>query len=497
VHHVRVLLGEPFDHLPRRPPDQQRPVVRVGQGAREQQLAALVRRLRQGEVLFAEGSTAVEVVVDQRVLEDVVFGGRRHVVTVTRRPASSLAWSAVGVGDQPQLTGSLAGRLGRAGERSFVGRDGERELVAAALAADEPPFAVLVLHGPGGVGKTALLRRMCLDAEAAGVLAVAVDARTLTPSPVAFVAAIGRELGLPADEDPVPVLREAPRLLLAVDTFEQCAVLQGWLRQEFLPRLPADAVTVLAGREPPEAAWRFDPGWQDLLRVVAVRNLPPADAAALLAARGVPDSAHAELLAFAGGHPLALCLLAELVQRGEEPNLRERGTPDVVRTLLERFVDEAPSPRHRAALEVCAHARVTTESLLRGVLGDPGAGELFAWLHGRSFVEHGAEGLYPHDLARDVLDTELRWRDPDRYTDLHRRLREYLVHRMAGPDSDAARYWRDSMFLHRRNPVFAPFLSWQVESGVYADDPRPGDRPAVLAMAAVAEGDESAAIPEH
>jgi hypothetical protein len=403
----------------------------------------------------------------------------------------------VRAGDPPQLSGSLADKLGRAGERSFVGRGTERELVAAALTADEPTFAVLFLHGPGGVGKTALLRRMCADAEAAGAVAVMVDARSTTPSPGAFLGAIARELGLPADDDPIPALQEAPRLLLAVDTFEQCAVLQGWLRSEFLPRLPADAITVLAGREPPEAVWRFDPAWQDLLRIVAVRNLPPHDAAALLAARGVPEAAQAGLLAFAGGHPLALCLLAELAQRGESPELSEGDTPDVVRTLLERFVDEAPSPRHRAALEVCAHARVTTESLLRSVLDDPAAGELFAWLGGRSFVEHGAEGLYPHDLARDVLDAELRWRDPDRYADLHRRVREYLVHRMEGPDGDAARYWRDSMFLHRRNPVFAPFLSWQVESGVYGDTARPGDRPAVLAMAAAAEGSESAAIVER
>ena len=125
--------------------------------------------------------------------------------------------------EHPTPSGALAGRLGRAGERSFVGRGGERELAAAALAADEPPFAVLFLHGPGGIGKTALLRRLSLDAEAAGALAVLVDGRTLGGSPGGFTTALAARLGLPPDEDPVPVLADGPRLVLAVDTFERCS----------------------------------------------------------------------------------------------------------------------------------------------------------------------------------------------------------------------------------------------------------------------------------
>ncbi|MGY1679302.1 AAA family ATPase [Geodermatophilus sp. SYSU D01176] len=393
-----------------------------------------------------------------------------------------------------QQVGALAGRLGRAGERTFVGRAEQRELLAGALAAGQPGFAVLFLHGPGGIGKTALLRRLCRDAEAAGAATVLVDARTVPATPAGFTAAVGAQLGVPPGGDPVPALLGGPRPVLAVDTFEQCAGLQTWLRRDFLPRLPADTVTVVAGREPPEDAWRFDPLWQDALRVVALRNLAPAEARALLAARGVPEATHERVLAFTGGHPLALCLVAETgAHQGRPETLLRPGTPDVVRVLLERFVDEAPSPRHRAALEVSAHVRVTTESLLRSVLGDD-AGELFRWLRARSFVEEGTEGLYPHDLAREVLDTDLRWRDPDRYADLHRRIREYLLPRLSVPDTDRSRAWRDLMFLHRRNPDFAPFVSWETECSVYEDVLRPDDVDAVLAAAEEEEGPESRAV---
>jgi hypothetical protein len=169
----------------------------------------------------------------------------------------------------------------------------------------------------------------------------------------------------------------------------------------------------------------------------------------------------------------------------------------VVRVLLERFADEAPSSRHHAALEVSAHARVTTESLLRAVLDDPAAGELFGWLRRRSFVEEGAEGLYPHDLAREVLDAELRWRDPDRYADLHHRIREYLTSRLSVADTDRMRFWRDMMFLHRRNPAMAPFLTWEMGSTVHEAAGRPDDHRTVLAMTATAEGEASAEVLGH
>ncbi|MGY1673574.1 hypothetical protein [Geodermatophilus sp. SYSU D00710] len=391
----------------------------------------------------------------------------------------------------------LAARLGRAGSAAFVGRHAERELVAATLAGD-PGAAVVFFHGPGGIGKTALLRRVVLDAEASGVTAVVVDGRAVTPSPDGLLAALAEELGLPAGEDPVPALHDLGRLLLVVDTFERCSGLQGWLRERLLPRLPADALTVVAGREPPESAWRFDPAWQGLLRVVALRNLPPDDATGLLAARGVPPPVREEALRFAGGHPLALCLVAETASASGVPvPAAGPGGPDLLRVLLERIVDEAPSPQHRAALEVCAHARVTTESLLRAALPEAEADELFRWLWGRSFVERAADGLHPHDLARDVLDAELRWRDPDRYADLHRRIRAHLLDRHRRNPLDGARTWRDLMFLHRRNPVFAPFLTWDVEDGVYPDTPGAADRAALLAMTRTAEGDESARVLAH
>jgi hypothetical protein len=126
----------------------------------------------------------------------------------------------------------------------------------------------------------------------------------------------------------------------------------------------------------------------------------------------------------------------------------------VVRTLVERFVGDMPNLRRREALAVCAHARFTTEDLLRAAMGADDAGALLAWLRSLSFVEEGRYGLFPHDLARDVLDTDLRWRDPAGYEDLHCRVLTHIVGRIRSSQGRARRNAvTDLIYLHRRNPV--------------------------------------------
>ena len=82
---------------------------------------------------------------------------------------------------------TVADRLEGARRRGFVGRAAELELFRAALEAPEPPFSVLWIFGPGGVGKTTLLGALAAAARAAGREPVLVDMRAVEPSPPAFL----------------------------------------------------------------------------------------------------------------------------------------------------------------------------------------------------------------------------------------------------------------------------------------------------------------------
>lgn len=175
--------------------------------------------------------------------------------------------------------------------RRFTGRAAELALFQAALAAAEPPFALLYLYGPGGIGKSTLLQEYARMAAAAGRMVALLDSRNLDPSPPRFGAALGMALGLADPSDWQAALEQAQRPVLLIDTYEVLTPLDGWLREHFLPELPAGSLVVIAGRNALDAAWRSDTAWRDLTRAVPLRNLRPEESQAYLASRGSPPSA--------------------------------------------------------------------------------------------------------------------------------------------------------------------------------------------------------------
>jgi RimJ/RimL family protein N-acetyltransferase len=393
----------------------------------------------------------------------------------------------------------IADRLAVARRRLVVGRAAELALFGSALAGQEPPFALLFVHGPGGVGKTVLLGEFARLAGDAGVPVVRLDGRDLDPSPAGFLAALGRALDLPPDRSPLDALGRRPRGVLLVDTYETLGPLDAWTRETLLPALPGRHLVVLAGRDPPATGWLADAGWRDLARVVPLRNLRPEESRAYLGARGVPAAQHPAALAFTHGHPLALSLVADVSASGGDPTAVAAGQrPDVVRALLERFVERLPGERHRQALEACAHVRVTTEALLAAALDAGDAHELFGWLRRLSFVEEGPHGLFPHDLAREVLDADLRWRNPDSYLALHRRVRRFIVgHLRQARGLDRQLAFFDLLYLHRNNPIMRASTDWVTLGTAHAEPATPKDREAVLSLVRRHEGEASARIAEH
>jgi hypothetical protein len=375
----------------------------------------------------------------------------------------------------------------------FVGRTSEVELFQLALESPDPPFLLLHLHGPPGIGKTSLLDVLAGLAADAGARVVRLDGRDLVPSPSAVLQALG-VLEAPDGEGAIARLSDSGRLVVLFDTYERLSPLDDWVRTRLLPRLPATALTVVAGRTPPDSAWRADPAWRELLRVVSLRNLSPEESRQYLQACGVDPARHDPLVELAHGHPLGLSLLADVVVRGGEA-ATDPLTPDLVGTLLRRFVEIIPSGRHRRALEVCAPARVTTEALLREVLGLEDAHELFTWLRELSFVESGPEGVFPHDLARDALEADLRWRDPEGYRRVFRGVRSHINGRLqTSRGQEQQRAIADAKYLFRRLPGVGSPLDWEAWGQQYPEPARPGDREPILDLVLAWEGEASAAI---
>ena len=380
----------------------------------------------------------------------------------------------------------MADRIAAARRRGFVGRVAELELFSTLIASHDPMVAVLFVHGPAGVGKSTLLRRFGALCTETGVDVLAIDARDTPPT----VDALRHRLApLLADESP------RPRTVVLLDTYELLAESDARIREEIAPQLPADTLLIVAGQRPPSAGWRTDPGWADLIRVINLQNLSRSECHAYLSGRGVQESLHDTAVDFTHGHPLALALVGEVLK--DHGVFAPDRSADVIGELLGTLLRDAPTPAHRQALEASAQVRVVTEPLLAALLDLPDAADLFGWMRGLPFVDPGPLGLYLHDLARNVLASDLRWRHPDRWIDVHTRARLHYLARLDGADpAGHANVLMDLMYLHTDLRQFLQAPDSDTEMGLFRPA-GPGDLDEVSALVHRHEGAQSAALARY
>lgn len=361
----------------------------------------------------------------------------------------------------------------------LVGRENEVELFRSVLDHEEP--AVYFLHGPGGIGKTSLLELFAEEAQEREIPVRRLDGRTVPATEPAVLEAVAPSFG-------------SRRQIVMVDAYEQFGEVDAWFRSDVLARFPASTVVVLAGREAPDPAWHTDPAWRDLLHVVRLDNLSPKACEEYLRRSNADVNDYERIIEITHGHPLGLSLLTDLSIRGGTPESWPLG-PDLVSVLLRRFLDDVPDGAQRQALGVLALARVTTESLLRAALAVDDAHDLFEWLSGLSFVETTPHGLQPHDLARDALDADLRWRDLPGYTDAFRTIADHLVSTLQSSQGESQlQALLDAKFMHRHQRLSRVWADWDTFGRHRPEPVTSRDHDEVLAMIESWEGPESSAI---
>ncbi|WP_330352255.1 AAA family ATPase [Streptomyces chartreusis] len=371
-------------------------------------------------------------------------------------------------------------RLSRARTRAFVGRDEELGRFEKALAGDpQAPFAFYVC-GPGGIGKSTLLRCMADRARAAGRLLVELDGRFVSRDPAEFERAAG------------PFLDVAGTVLF-VDSFEHSQWLESWLWQHFLPRAADGTLVVLGGRHTPQPQWTTDPAWSGLLHVIELQPFSEEQSRSLLAAARIRPELRDRVLRFAAGNPLALSLAAAAGSAGCGSEAIWAPSADVLRTLLAGLIGDVPSAAHRRALEVVAQAHSTSEELLTAVLPEEDAHLLFSWLRDLPFMESTHRGLHPHDAARETLAADLRWRAPHAFASMRQRLaEEYLRLLREAPEERVWTVTDDLFHLFREREILARLRTWSREDEVHDRPLHPDDLDAVLRMAEETEGPASA-----
>jgi hypothetical protein len=311
------------------------------------------------------------------------------------------------------MPATLAERLAWRDEQHFVGREPELEFFDS-LMVEEPSHQVVLVHGPGGIGKSTLLREVARRAEKRGYRPTLVEGRELAPVPGEIENALG---------DATTV--ELP--LIMFDTYERMSAASGYLRQRLLPSLPARSLVILAGRKPPESEW-FQGGWEQVACELELQPLNADEARRLCAARGLRDERRCDdLIAWAEGSPLALSLAASsAVAGGADWPVDD---PNVVRSIIRRLTQTELDGGNLDVAAVAALARCVNARMLHDVLPGVDPEEAEAWLRSRSFAEPLRDGVTLHDLVRRAIRADLRRRDPEHERELRRRIADHLYAR--------------------------------------------------------------------
>ncbi|MGK2936531.1 MAG: AAA family ATPase [Solirubrobacteraceae bacterium] len=312
---------------------------------------------------------------------------------------------------------TIADHLAALDRDRFRGRVTELARFDAVLA-ESGPERVVFVHGPGGIGKSTLLREVARRAAARGFAPRVIDGRDVVPVPGDIEAAVGE-----FDGGPPP--------LLIFDSYERMSGADGWLRRTLLPTLPESAVVVIAGRRPPAPEW-FRDGWELLVAELELGPLPEEEALALLAAQGIGDRDADELVAWARGWPLALSLAAEAAGSDAVGSADLHRHPDVLRGAVARIARAELEQGNLDVIGVAAIARSSDARLLADVVPDVDPDVAMSWLQQLAFAETVRGGVSLHDAVRSALRADLEARHPERARNLRRRIADHFHDRAVG-----------------------------------------------------------------
>lgn len=360
----------------------------------------------------------------------------------------------------------------------FVGREREIATFSSWLAEPVNGPKILSVTGPGGVGKSTLLRALVREVGTSGRSATLVDGRVIDPSPEGLAAALGTRTS-----DEAINLLTTTRSVLLLDSFEDLRPLTHFLLQEFFPALASYVPVVIASREDVTTSWR---PWRELVRVLPIGGLPVPHAKELLSRRGLRQPEEIEhIVSVTRGHPLSLSIAADIILRGDT-----RPLPDVpewhlaVRALVEDLLHDVNEPGLRTLLEGVAILRQFDEPTLAYISPGEDISGAFARLCSLSIVRPGPHGLMLHDDVRGVIREDLRWRNPERFQILRNRALEYFRH--LSQDS-ASRYKSDWILTEAAYLSEDPFVHFAMfnsdnPSDTWTEPARPADRERLLDM---------------
>ena len=345
----------------------------------------------------------------------------------------------------------------RQGRRNtLAGRNAELRLMRQVTAPGGP--VVVYVHGPAGIGKTALISALEAYLEDEGVRRLHIAAGAVEPTPTAILTALGSVLNheartvaelagaLATDKDVTVVMIDD------VDTWRLAA---SWLRANLLPALPASTRFVLAGNVPPPPSWSIEYGQYFL--DIKLGALPRAESDAAVAAAGLSAEIAERIWLLSGGHPLGLRIAIHAARTGSLGTAHDAG--ELANGILQAIGDSDL----RRAVEACAIVRRANRTLMSAILEteEPIPLSLLEAVEALPFSKRDAEGIYIAEPVRRAIVEWMSGVEPERYQMWRKTAADWIVSRLrAAGRSGRWRHMADLLHLLEqpalRNAFFPP-----------------------------------------
>ncbi|CAI6086885.1 LuxR family transcriptional regulator [Cohnella sp. JJ-181] len=291
----------------------------------------------------------------------------------------------------------------------FVGREPELRAFASLLGDCDRRTPIVHVFGPAGIGKTWLLGRFRELADDRAIPWIGLDLTVVSPTPESAAAAIGEALGEHAHTQVASAINELAGdrgAVLAIDAAERGISLDGWLRGALLPALGRRVIVVLAGRRPPDGAWRDSPSWRGLSLELPLGPLSRGEMGRYFDRLGIADEAdRRHAAAWSGGMPLLLSRIAALPAGGP-------AFPDLA-SLAEDWLGGSGSPMLRLVAWHASIPRAFDYETLAFLCGDALDAATFEELLRLPCTARGGRGWQLHELARESLQAEFRAQRPE------------------------------------------------------------------------------------
>ncbi|RIX47265.1 ATP-binding protein [Paenibacillus nanensis] len=350
----------------------------------------------------------------------------------------------------------------------FVGRSAELEMIRAHSAGDSRR-QWLHFYGPGGIGKSTLLRQA--DTGAVKLHRYELDGGSGVRQKEEMLAQLSEQLRHAGESvhesdgwpEMVEIInRRAARdgcgIFLLIDTFENLRSVEDWLIG-LLEQLEADIRIVSAGRHPLSGGW-LRSGWTSFAREVPLAALPPSEVERYASRRGITESASlSRLVQFSGGIPLAMALAAEVMLRTGDPGQFDRTEHGrLIEVLMVELLRDLP-PSVQSLIEAASVYWRFNEERLIAALNTEILTDAFRDLVQLPFVIRSENEWMLHDTVRAWALEDLIQRKPNTYEQMRRRALAQLLEEERLRPHLQKKLYIDKMNLHEHPFVRSTFFS--------------------------------------